>query len=164
MPGAQEGSWTKWGVFFTAIGTVLAYLALAAGVKWWPFAPAPDASSAPTPPVLSATTPPVGSVAASFLNATPAASNSPGYNPYFVRIYITGLQGSSVLIRWKTLNNFGLPAGTSGEMTTGTLPYSNDTWRGTVDVTLPSAAFNGTGWHTEFTAYAPNGVEIADIE
>ncbi len=169
MPAAETDSWTKWGVIIAAAALVIGYLSLAAAVKWPPFSPSNSggggAASTPSPPALVATTPPADSIGASFLKVDPGLNNnSTGINPYYVQIYITGLQGASVTIRWKTLNGLGLPAGTSGERTTGTLEYSGDTWSGTFDVTLPAAAYDHANWSTEFTAYAPNGVVIADVD
>jgi hypothetical protein len=171
---AEEGTWTKVGVIIGGGALILAYIGVAAGLKWWPFehassgnTPIPSSSTpiAPSSPTLTSSpspTPSIGSVGATFLNLTWARAISPAYYVYTIEIRITGLAGQTCTVDWQTVDSSGAPAGTNGKTTTGTLPYNDDTWTDdAIDVTAPPGSYQGMQWHTDFTVYAPNGVEMA---
>ena len=135
-----------------------------------PSSPTPTTPSSPTPTTPSSPTltsspssiPSLGSVSATILSVTWAQTTSPYYYyAYTIKIRFTSLADQTCVIDWKTVYSSGAPAGTSGKLTTGTLPYPDTTWTDTIDVTTPSGAFRGMQWSTDFTVYAPNGVEMA---
>jgi hypothetical protein len=165
---AEEGTWTKVGVLIGAAALVLTYVGIAAGVKWWPFEPVASGSPSikPSSPTLITSPPPVsGSVGATFLSVTDTAATSPDYYVYSIRIRFTGLMDQTCVIDWQTVDSSGSPAGSSGKLTTGTLRYNDDTWFDTnVDVTAPPGSYHGMAWSTDFTVYAPNGVQIESFE
>ncbi len=166
---AEEGTWTKLGVLIGGAALILTYIGVASGVKWWPF-DQHSAAHAPTttpssPTLISSPSPPSGSIGATFLSVTDVPAASPDYYVYTIKIRFTGLSGQICVVDWETVDSSGAYAGTSGKLTTGTLEYNGDTWTDTnVDVTAPPGSFRGMSWSTDFTVYAPNGVQIASFE
>jgi len=72
---SEEGNWTKVGVLIGAAALVLAYLGVAAGVKWWPLE---HASNGDTPRTLSSPTlPPSPTAPATTTPSSPTLPPSP---------------------------------------------------------------------------------------
>lgn len=185
-PPTRNGGQTSTGDRLTMLGLILtvvvlffSYLGVAAGVKWWPFdqasgrqstarqpatlsSPTLTSPSSPSPLISSpSSSPAYVSVGATFLNVSWAKAPDPSYYVYTLKIQIFGLRGQTCVISWRTVDGSGNYAGTSGKITTGSLLYDDNIRTQIIDVTAPAGAWRKMSWSTEFTIYAPNGVQMA---